>query len=131
MAILAVNAGSSSLKFSLHPLLGGRVRPSVLSGTIEGLEPGGQPEMVTATEQANGDQLLAAGGNGLAERGIGGVAARARRHHAVAPASKPCRRSSSAGLAASQAQASAASARAIRLASTSCARLGGGRNWPR
>ena len=45
MAILAVNAGSSSLKFSLHPLLGGRVRPSVLSGTIEGLEPGGQPEM--------------------------------------------------------------------------------------
>ena len=46
MAILAVNAGSSSLKFSLHPLRRGQVQPSVLSGNIEGLEPGGQPEMV-------------------------------------------------------------------------------------
>lgn len=45
MAILAVNAGSSSLKFSLHPLQGGQVQPSVLSGNIQGLEPGGQPEM--------------------------------------------------------------------------------------
>ena len=45
MAILAVNAGSSSLKFSLHPLRLGQVQPSVLSGNIEGLEPGGQPEM--------------------------------------------------------------------------------------
>ena len=45
MASLSVNAGSSSLKFSLHPLLSGRVQPSVLTGCIEGLEPGGQPEM--------------------------------------------------------------------------------------
>jgi acetate kinase len=45
MAILAVNAGSSSLKFSLHPLAAGRVQTSVLSGNIEGLEPGGAPEM--------------------------------------------------------------------------------------
>ncbi|WP_287984132.1 acetate/propionate family kinase [Diaphorobacter sp.] len=45
MAILAVNAGSSSLKFSLHPLHGGEVQSSVLSGSIEGLEPGGAPEM--------------------------------------------------------------------------------------
>lgn len=45
MAILAVNAGSSSLKFSLHPLQGGRVQPSVLGGCIQGLEPGGTPEM--------------------------------------------------------------------------------------
>ena len=45
MAILAVNAGSSSLKFSLHPLRLGQVQPNVLSGNIEGLEPGGQPEM--------------------------------------------------------------------------------------
>ena len=45
MAILSVNAGSSSLKFSLHPLLDGQVQSSVLSGNIEGLEPGGQPEM--------------------------------------------------------------------------------------
>lgn len=45
MAILAVNAGSSTLKFSLHPLLSGQVQPSVLTGNIQGLEPGGAPEM--------------------------------------------------------------------------------------
>ena len=43
MAILAVNAGSSSLKFSLHPYEGGQVLPHTVSGTFEGLEPGGQP----------------------------------------------------------------------------------------
>lgn len=45
MAILAVNAGSSSLKFSLHPVRDGQVQPSVLNGCIEGLEPAGTPEM--------------------------------------------------------------------------------------
>lgn len=45
MAILAVNAGSSSLKFSVHPVVGGVVQPSVLSGNIQGLEPQGAPEM--------------------------------------------------------------------------------------
>ena len=45
MAILAVNAGSSSLKFSLHPLQDGQVQPHVLSGNIQGLEPGGTPAM--------------------------------------------------------------------------------------
>jgi len=45
MAILAVNAGSSSLKFSVHPVVGGVVQPSVLSGNIQGLEPQGVPEM--------------------------------------------------------------------------------------
>ena len=43
MAILAVNAGSSTLKFSLHPLQGKVVQPSVLTGSIQGLEPGGAP----------------------------------------------------------------------------------------
>ena len=45
MAILAVNAGSSSLKFSLHPLQEGQVQPFVLSGNIQGLEPDGTPEI--------------------------------------------------------------------------------------
>ncbi len=45
MAILAVNAGSSSLKFSLHPLLAGEVQASVLTGNIQGLEPDGTPEI--------------------------------------------------------------------------------------
>lgn len=45
MAILAVNAGSSSLKFSLHPLLAGEVQASVLTGNIQGLEPDGVAEI--------------------------------------------------------------------------------------
>ncbi len=45
MTILAVNAGSSSLKFSLHPLQDGVVMASVLTGSIEGLEPQGSPAM--------------------------------------------------------------------------------------
>lgn len=45
MAILAVNAGSSSLKFSVHPLSGDRVLPSVLTGNIQGLQPQGTPEI--------------------------------------------------------------------------------------
>ncbi len=43
MAILAVNAGSSSLKFSIHPIDAGKVYPSVFSGNFQGLEPGGTP----------------------------------------------------------------------------------------
>ncbi|NMM27566.1 MAG: acetate/propionate family kinase [Glaciimonas sp.] len=43
MAILAVNAGSSTLKFSIYPRQGGQVQPSVLAGSIQGLEPGGAP----------------------------------------------------------------------------------------
>ncbi len=42
-AVLSVNAGSSSLKFSLHPVQQGDVAPAVLSGSAERLEPGGQP----------------------------------------------------------------------------------------
>ena len=43
MSILAVNAGSSTLKFSIHPLLDAQVQPSVLTGSVQGLEPGGSP----------------------------------------------------------------------------------------
>ncbi|WP_404301476.1 acetate/propionate family kinase [Alicycliphilus denitrificans] len=60
MAILAVNAGSSSLKFSLHPLLGGQVQPHVLSGNIQGLEPGGSPEMGWQYRGAKHHRALAA-----------------------------------------------------------------------
>jgi len=45
MAVLSVNAGSSTLKFSLYPLVAGDVQSQMLSGCIEGLEPGGAPEM--------------------------------------------------------------------------------------
>jgi len=46
MSILAVNAGSSSLKFALYPADGkGDVLPAVLSGRVEGLQPQGQAEL--------------------------------------------------------------------------------------
>lgn len=43
MAILSVNAGSSSLKFSVYPTAQGQVQAQVLKGNIQGLEPGGNP----------------------------------------------------------------------------------------
>jgi acetate kinase len=45
MAILTVNAGSSSLKFSVYPTLDGSVLPAILSGSFEGLEPGGDSDL--------------------------------------------------------------------------------------
>lgn len=46
-AILAVNIGSSSLKFSIHPIFSGeagrRAGPATFSGSVQGLEPGGKP----------------------------------------------------------------------------------------
>ena len=61
MSILAVNAGSSSLKFSLHPLDGGQVAPSVLSGNIEGLEPGGTAQMGWSLNGQSQRRTLAVG----------------------------------------------------------------------
>lgn len=42
MAILSVNAGSSTLKFALYPVQGDGVGPSLLNGSFEGLQPQGQ-----------------------------------------------------------------------------------------
>lgn len=61
MAILAVNAGSSTLKFSLHPRSGAQALPSVLSGNIQGLEPGGTPDMGWSFNGVSHQQALAAG----------------------------------------------------------------------
>lgn len=61
MAILSVNAGSSSLKFSLYPLAGGQVQPQMLNGSIEGLEPGGSPEMAWDFQGARHSKPLVLG----------------------------------------------------------------------
>lgn len=45
-SILALNAGSSSLKFGLYPVADGQVQAACLSGQIEGLQPGGQPRLL-------------------------------------------------------------------------------------
>lgn len=61
MAILSVNAGSSSLKFSLYPVSNGEVLPQVLVGNIEGLEPGGAPVMRWTYQSQNQTKSLPAG----------------------------------------------------------------------
>ena len=45
MSILAVNAGSSSLKFALYPVQAQAVGEAEMTGAIEGLEPLGQPRI--------------------------------------------------------------------------------------
>ena len=45
MSILAVNAGSSSLKFALYPVQEQAVCDAEMTGCIEGLEPSGQPRI--------------------------------------------------------------------------------------
>ena len=62
MAILSVNAGSSSLKFALYPLRhDGGVAVAVLSGSIEGLEAGGEPRLSWRTGSRREQQRLPAG----------------------------------------------------------------------
>jgi acetate kinase len=62
MAILAVNAGSSSLKFAVYPVRHGRVLDCVLSGNVQGLEPGGRPELGWRFQgQSHRQALLAPG----------------------------------------------------------------------
>lgn len=58
MAILSVNAGSSTLKFSLHPTREGQAQASILSGNIQGLEPGGSPVMDWTLNGAKQSQTL-------------------------------------------------------------------------
>jgi acetate kinase len=61
MAILSVNAGSSSLKFSLYPVTNGAVQPALLSGNMQGLEPGGQPTLSWSREGVAHEQVLTTG----------------------------------------------------------------------
>lgn len=61
MAILSVNAGSSSLKFSLYPVAQGQVQPQILKGNIQGLEPGGAPVLDWATGEQVSRRALPAG----------------------------------------------------------------------
>lgn len=61
MAILSVNAGSSTLKFSVHPVHQGAVQAGVLTGNIQGLEPGGKPDMGWTFQGRSHSQELAAG----------------------------------------------------------------------
>lgn len=58
-AVIAVNAGSSSLKFALYPYLAdGSTGAATLSGGIDGLEPDGQPALALRTASASIKQAL-------------------------------------------------------------------------
>lgn len=70
MAILAVNAGSSTLKFSLHPLQEGLVQPSVLTGSIQGLEPQGTPEISWREQGSVVKQVLEQGEGDAFDRAL-------------------------------------------------------------
>lgn len=58
MAILSVNVGSSSLKFGLYPREGQGIQPATLVGNIEGLQPGGQPQLTWHNEQEGAQNPL-------------------------------------------------------------------------
>jgi acetate kinase len=45
MSVLSVNAGSSSLKFALYPIVARAIGEAEVTGNIEGLEPAGQPRI--------------------------------------------------------------------------------------
>jgi len=70
MAILSVNAGSSSLKFSLYPLAQGKVLPQLLNGSIEGIEPAGSPEMSWTFQGKNRTRTLNLGSEQIFARAL-------------------------------------------------------------
>ncbi|MEO8598613.1 MAG: acetate/propionate family kinase [bacterium] len=57
-AVLAVNAGSSSLKFALYPKQNYQVDKACLTGIVEGLEPGGIPRISVSGDQGESQRVL-------------------------------------------------------------------------
>ncbi|MDE2430719.1 MAG: acetate kinase, partial [Burkholderiales bacterium] len=51
--ILSVNSGSSTIKFALYPVVERQVDPAILSGFVEGLEPGGDTQICFKSDQFN------------------------------------------------------------------------------
>lgn len=63
MTVLAVNAGSSTLKFARHPVVQAHVATADLVGAIEGLEPGGEPLLRWRDAAGYGSERLAGSGD--------------------------------------------------------------------
>lgn len=79
-AILAVNAGSSSLKFALYPQEGDGIGAARLSGNIEGLEAGGTPLVRISGEEGGSSETLHAGDGTPHERALAALQAVLGRH---------------------------------------------------
>ncbi len=75
MAILAVNAGSSTLKFSIYLQDGVGVHPSVLTGNIQGLEPSGTPVLDWTFQGQRTSQVLLVTGGDPFEQALASLAA--------------------------------------------------------
>lgn len=85
MAILAVNAGSSTLKFSLHPVGQGGVGACVLTGSIQGLEPQGKPELSYSYNGVKTRQALQASGEDAFDAALQRLSALLQSEHDLPP----------------------------------------------
>ncbi|MBC7860266.1 MAG: acetate/propionate family kinase, partial [Burkholderiaceae bacterium] len=79
-AILAVNAGSSSLKFALYPAHDGLVEAAHISGNIEGLEAGGTPLIRLRDDDGEHAEALQLGDGDGFEAALGALDAVLARH---------------------------------------------------
>ncbi|WP_292932618.1 acetate/propionate family kinase [Noviherbaspirillum sp.] len=79
-AILAVNAGSSSLKFALYPQDGRDIGAARLSGNIEGLEAGGSPNVKVSGRDGNSSDTLQAGDGCPHDRALAALDTVLKRH---------------------------------------------------
>lgn len=79
-AVLAVNAGSSSLKFALYPQISGGVEASHVSGNIEGLEAGGTPLIRLCSDDGISTEVLQAGSGDSFEYALGALGGVLARH---------------------------------------------------
>lgn len=79
-AILAVNAGSSSLKFALYPHSSTGIGAAPLSGNIEGLEAGGSPVVKISGKDGNSKETLDAGDSSPHERALAALHKVLERH---------------------------------------------------
>lgn len=79
-AILAVNAGSSSLKFALYPQNGHEISAARLSGNMEGLEAGGKPTVKISGKDGSSTEALQAGEGSPHERALTALDAILKRH---------------------------------------------------
>jgi len=79
-AILAVNAGSSSLKFALYPQNGREIGAARLSGNIEGLEAGGSPTIKLSGKDGSSTEALGSGEGESFPRALAALEAVLARH---------------------------------------------------
>lgn len=79
-AVLALNAGSSTLKFALYPVDGDGAGAAVVAGAVDGLEPGGKPAMRLRSGGAETAHDLPPGAGDPFDLALAAVGGALRRH---------------------------------------------------